>query len=500
MSAATYVLEVMWDAINWTDETARLLTWEWKRGRDRASQLTGRAIASVLSAQLDDTTGRYASLNAASPLFGNVKPTRKVRLRTTAPVARTQWQGFLDTITPSRDAGAPNTVVLRALGPIGYIASRPSSQAVFTNILGGTAIGDVLDDAGWPGADRTVDAGQVTMARWTNDTDNALKSLRDIEETEQGFISESADGKMVFEDVHHRLLPPHTTSVATFSDAAAAALPYETIDQLDLWTEVFNRFEADVTLFTVQAIATLWQLVGETPSITPAQTREFWALYPGAAAVPQADHVDAWTTPAAVTDVVANAASDGSGADLTGSIAIAATKYGNSMKISLTNNAAVAAFLTTLKARGTAAYRNDPVRIAVEDATSQAAYGKRTFPLGGKFYPTTARARSFCEYGVSRYKDPHAALAITYRASRSAALMTQALTRDVSDRITVVGNNATHGALMGVNGDFYIEAETHRMDQEHIHTVRYELSNADADGGYWVLGVSTLGIATKLAP
>src|SRR5690349_4124506 len=76
-----YVLEVMWDQVNWTDESANVLLRSWRRGRDRASQLTGRSVAGTLDVQLQNPAGRYASLNAASPLYGNILPGRQVRVR-----------------------------------------------------------------------------------------------------------------------------------------------------------------------------------------------------------------------------------------------------------------------------------------------------------------------------------------------------------------------------------------------------------------------------------
>lgn len=502
MTTATYAFEVQWDGVSWTDETVYLLSCEWRRGRDYASQLTGRASAGSLVAQLRNPDGRFASLNAASPLTGNVLPARKVRMRSTAPTAATLWQGFLDELKPQPSAGSAPTALLRAFGPLGWIARRQAATAVFTALTTGTAVEKVLDDAGWPVADRTLDTGQITMNRWAADGEGALVHLREVEETEFGFVSESRDGKIVFEDVHHRLKTPHTTPQATFSDAAAAALPYQSLEQLDPWREIFNRFEADVTLFGVQALATLWSLTGEVPSIEPGVTRDFYARFPSPDSATQADHVDAWTTPVATTDYVANSASDGSGTNLTASITVVVVKAARSMKISLANAASVTAYITLLQARGTPAYRNDPIGVAVEDSASQAKYGKRTFPLGGKFYPSTAKALSYAQFGVSRYKDPLAVLSITFVANERAALMTEALTRGVSDRITVIANNtAAQGAQLGINRDFWIEAEHHRVEQGGLrHTVRYDLSDANLEGGMWVLGVSTLGVTTRLCP
>ena len=93
MTQATYVLEVDWngdgdfgDANE--DITADMIDFETGRGRDFASQLTGRAVAGRLRATLLNTTGKYSPFNTGSPLTGNVLPGRKVRLRSTSSALR----------------------------------------------------------------------------------------------------------------------------------------------------------------------------------------------------------------------------------------------------------------------------------------------------------------------------------------------------------------------------------------------------------------------------
>lgn len=495
----TYVLEVNWngDGSTFVDETANLLTIECVRGRDYASQLTGRASAGQLIAQLQNPSGRYASFNAAGALYGTLLPARKVRW--TADAA-TLWQGFLESIEPSPGGRSDiPTVTLRARGPLSRIEAKTASTQVYTVIASGVAVGHLLDDANWPAGDRTIDTGQVEFSRWKAEGDLALAHLREVEDTEQGYVGESADGKIVYEDVHHRLKTPHLTSQATFSDASGAALPYEGIRQTDPWREVYNVVRANVTTWTIQSLGVLWTLTGETPKIQAAEVLKFWARYPNPDSPPEGDHVDAWTTPVASTDYTANAQADGLGADLTADVGIAVSKFANEMLMTFTNNGAATAYLTLVRARGTAVFKNDLIRREVEDATSQTAYGVRTFPLAGKFYPTTTHAQSFVEYTLSRYKDPLPILALTFQADQSSAHMTQALARDISDRITVKADATTaSGAQLGIDREFFIESVAHRYSLAG-HWVTYQVSNAfGGSAGYWVLETSTLEESTRL--
>jgi hypothetical protein len=71
------------------------------------------------------------------------------------------------------------------------------------------------------------------MTRFWTDSVQTIFGLRKVEDTESGFILESKDGKIKFEDRHHRLLAPHLTDQATFSDDPGAALQYNGIEVLN---------------------------------------------------------------------------------------------------------------------------------------------------------------------------------------------------------------------------------------------------------------------------
>lgn len=91
-----------------------------------------------------------------------------------------------------------------------------------------------------------------------------------------------------------------------------------------------------------------------------------------------------------------------------------------------------------------------------------------------------------------------AVLSLHYRADQSTAHMTQALARTVGERISVVANGSTaSGAQLGIVADFFIEAEQHDLTL-NSHWVTYSLSDARTVSGYWLLGVSQLGVDTKL--
>lgn len=88
----------------------------------------------------------------------------------------------------------------------------------------GTRIGNVLDDIGWPAADRDIDAGQSdVIATGALVNENAVSHLRDVQNTELGILYVSGAGNMVFQDRHARLVDSTSyTSNATFGDTSGS--------------------------------------------------------------------------------------------------------------------------------------------------------------------------------------------------------------------------------------------------------------------------------------
>jgi hypothetical protein len=505
MVKPTYDLRVDWDndgdfLDTGEDVSSRVARLEWQRGRDNASALTGRSISGKLTAMLDNRSEDYSSFNTSSPLAGNVLPGRKVQLKTTSPSA-TLWTGFLDRVVPRPSLRGPKRAQLVAFGPLAHLNQRRVYLAMKTNILTGQAINDILDEAGWPAGDRDIDTGQTTMARFWIDGLYTLEALRIVERTESGFLRETVDGKIRFEDRHRRLKAPHITSQATFSDAVAASLKYSDPVQEDPLPFIFNSFEAQIRRFTVGSLATLWTLPesgANSPLIAQGETRTFFAEYPTPVAASDAIAVEAWTTPVATTDYTANSASDGSGTDLTSDMGIAVTKFATLMKIAVTNNGSVAASLTLLKARGTPVTIDDPVKVTAEDATSQAKYGERTFPLVDHFIPDTEEGQQWADFNLSIYKAEIPVLRIGVPANVDAAHLAEVLDRDISDRVRITATSV--GTGLGIDEDFFIESAKHIVTEKlRTHEVAWELSPASGYSGFWILGTSKLTSESVLA-
>jgi hypothetical protein len=512
MASATYNLLVDWNNDGDYDDThdditSDVISMRWKRGRDYASQLTGNSSAGKLEAVLINTDGKYSPSNSSSALSGNILPARKIKLEAgtgsfpyTFPFTfnQTMFTGFLDRIVPSPSTSQLKTCTLTAVGALGYLNDFAPSLTTQTDIRSDQAIGAILDDVGWSTDDRDFATGQTTLKRFWVDGKKTIESMRIVEEAEDGFIKETKDGKIGFESRLTRLQAPYITSQATFSDASGASLGYITITQKDPLDTIANHLEATSRSYAEASVAVLWthpETGADSPTLTPSQSKTFEAMYPNSSAANNAAEVGTWTTPASTTDYIANTASDGSGTNRTSSITVTQTKTAERMIMTFTNGHATdTVYLTKIQARGTAITASNDVTVRSIDTDSQSIYGERKYKARTQFLPSSSEAQDWCDYQLSVYSSPIEVLSMTYIANISDAMLTEALSRDISDRVTIV---ATNDANLGINADFFIESESHRVTADGTHTVTWALS--PASGGYsrfWVLGTGILGTST----
>ncbi len=410
----------------------------------------------------------------------------------------TMWSGFLKAIEPLPSTSGLNSARLTATGPLGAVNLNKLRLAMATNEVTGTAIGRILTEANWPTADRTVDTGLTTLTRfWLENEVRTISALRRVESTEGGFIGESKDGRIFFEDRRHRQKEPHLTSQASFTDSNGGALVYSPpLRRLNSSQQLFHIFTAPVQTYTVASLVILWTLSASgsnSPAIVPGETLTFWAEFPNPASAVDAFGVDAWTTPVENTDYEANTQAGGGGTDRSASLGFTVTKFGNSMKLDIINNHATdTVFLTLLQGRGTPITKDDPARITVE----KSATNPKTFPNPPEYLPSISEANEWANWNSNVFGVSQPILEMSLIGNRSEAQMKQVLGIDISDRITFVGTNSSG---LGINEDFFIESQRYTMDpRTKLIRTAWAISAASASMA-WTLGSSPFGSETRLA-
>jgi len=523
MATTNYQLYVDWNNDDdYADSNENISSYvqqlNWDRGRDFANNLTGNSASGTLRAVLKNTSGIFSPFKTDGALYGNLIPGRKVSLQMgagafpyTFPILfnQTQWTGYLKSVVPFPDLHGGDFAVLEAIGSLGYLNQKTIKIAPQTSRNTGTAIGDILDASGWGASDRDLDTGNTTITRFTIPAKtNTIDALRMVENSENGFVSETKDGKIKFEKRQARQVDTEaTTSQGTLTDASATDnFRFSMIEQEDSIRNIFNEINVDIKNFETQSDADIVWIHAETGSDSPAiptgQKRIYRAFFPQLTSdtmqsvYSSADSINAWTTTGATTDVLANTSADGSGTNATGDLTIANVKTANFMDISLTNGNASTVYITKLQARATVTSSLDDTQITASDSTSETAFGKRVFDSTAPFVPDSEEGFRWCQYNLVRFKDPLQMLSVTIPANRNDTTLEKVMALDISHRITLDAHTKT--GLLSADKDFFIENESHFVNNNKIHTVVYALSPVSSIEKFWVMGVSLLESETYI--
>ncbi len=472
-----YLIEVTWGNAIYDDITADVKSIHFSRGK---SDELGKAEVGQLSITLNNATGKYTPSNTLSVLYGYLLPKKVIKIiycsgATDYPL----FYGFIEEIIPHPHLTEQDCIIT-AVDGLDFLSRHDLATALYksttSTTLTGTIHGHILDDAGWSASMRTLDAGQDTVPYWYGADIKARFAQGEIDDSEQGFSYVDGSGNFRFEDRHHRSTATHQTSQATFTNTMAN-ITYSLNPK-----NVYNIVKVTVTPWVLQVEAELWRLK-ETPAIPVGETSVWWGE--------SQYFVDTWVTPVATTDYTANSLANGTGTNMTTDIVITTTKFAKTIKLSIINNGTVPAFITLLKARGTWYDDQTQVTRKAEDTTSQTAYQKRTYELDGKYMADASKAQDYASYAIGKFKDPRAELGMGIM-NQDAATLTQILTREISDRITIKNTK------LGITSqDFFIDYMEHDISMSGLlHTVTYRLADC-INEDFWCWDFSVWGVQTK---
>ncbi len=439
--------------------------------RGKSSEL-GAAEVGQLSITLKNSDARYTP-GAGGVISALLLPKRPIRIKAVqSGVVYNLFYGFIEEITPHPHLTEQDCIIT-AVDGLDFLSRHDMATALYKNVLTGTIHGYILDDAGWSATMRTLDAGQDTVPYWYGADVKARFAQEEIDDSEQGFSYVDGAGYFRFEDRHHRSTATHQTSQATFTNTMTN-ITYSLNPK-----NVYNIIKVTVTPWELKTITELWRLQ-ETPSIPIGETYTYWGE--------SQYFVDTWAT-------LNDGATDYT---ISGTFTIAQTNFAKSIKIVITNTGTSSNAITLLRARGT--YYDDQTKVTrkAEDTTSQTAYQKRTFELDGKYMTDANKARDFTNYAIGKYKDTRAELSMSIM-NQDAATLTQILSREISDRITI-----TNTKLGITSKTYFIDYMEHDISMSGLlHTATYRLAETSNED-FWCLDYSAfptaggVGVQTKL--
>lgn len=464
-------------------------------GRDQSTALAP-TVSGRGSFTLDNVDKRFSPRNTSSPLFGNIKPARPVKITRTLVAAEdpyadeyTDFYGVSETtekvlfightddspINPDVDA---KTVSLSLVDSLADFRGQTISTALYGGLRTGEAIDIILDECGWTGS-RDLDTGATVIPWWWEDGTDALDALEKLVRCEgpPALLTIGVDGGIVFKDRHHRLVDTGSiTSQDTWNSVPGLGEPIMlrpgfTYDEA--WRNIINTGLTSVDVRTPAKLDAVWTL--DSPlGFTASQTQTFIAATsdPFMNAVAPAVNTDYTIISGSISSITLSRTS---GASTT----ITVTAGGGGAQIS------------SLQLRAQLVQTVYTMQVAASDAGSIADYGSRSFP-GDLPFCNQYDAQAVLDTAVELRSEPLPVINTKFmiggfNTTRAAAT----LSRDLSDRVTVVEPETV------LNDDFYIESIAHDFTGQHDHTITFGLEAVPPAGAVTAANVFLIGSAVS---
>lgn len=452
-------------------------------GRDQVRSLSPAAPGTADGIALNNVSRNYSPENPGSAFFPNVLPARPLKVTYTYPnvtgTVYTLFRGFIDDyrVNPGsqeRSVSLSGTDVLAAL------KDTKVTTALYEGIHTGEAINIILDEIGWNTDRRDIDTGSTVIRWfWLVDTD-AFEAINQIVNSEGPpcIFHADSDGNFVFRDRHHRAIrTPSSTSQATITEGSiepAFSEPFEydhgwrdiindvsvTVDEYDPTDEREQIFLSETT-YTLNSGDTLTLIINaDAPFIIEDIDEDLEFEFTGSGTLSP--------------DLQGN----------TGSPRRTLVVTASSGDITITR--------ITITARPLRVTRS--VTVTASDATSIINYNVRTYNPEIPWAPVED-AQAIANMIVDSRKDKLPVIQVLLKgkdATLVASRITQQLTRDIGDRITVSEPETV------TNADYWIEQIEHTLTNAHelLETKLgcervFEVDNPD---DIFILGSATHGL------
>lgn len=351
--------------------------------------------------------------------------------------------------------------------------------------------------------------GQSTFAKSFDNLKDAetsvMSALQDCVISELGYLYVKGDttqgGTLTFEDRHAR--PKKGLASATFNNTMGALKVVRNRDG------IINRVYVVVHPRTTDGSASvLYELTttNESPSVPVASTITINCPFKESTINAYRVAAESLVTPVSGTDWIANTEADGTGTNITSSVAVTiATSAANSAELQIVNNHATAtAYLTTLQVRGVAVRDVTETVLSASDEPSQLKYGETDQRIDMKYESTAGEfGSSIAQWILNIYKEPDY-LIQEFRLSgnKSDYMMTHSLAREPGDKITLTetmtGISATGTGSTEIG--YFINGVKMTIRPPAIIDTSWVLAPGKGQAA-WVIdqvGASELGVTTNL--
>ena len=325
-----------------------------------------------------------------------------------------------------------------------------------------------------------------------NDGVKIRKAIEDLNDAERGFIFENREGKLELYNRHYWFLDLANAVDATLTEGDYLARKSSGIKH-KYGASLLNDYTITIYRRVVDSSPGILGRMTSNPRIIAGKTSDPYRIRFNDDT--GNDIGGKSVTFDQVTDWNANGAEDGSGANLNGNVSASIEEIGSGLEIVFTNAGATDAYIIpgsadteAVTAQGIKITHYQKEEINVSNEASILQYGRSAETETIKLLDDINYARNLAKFIVDNRKDPVGVIEKLYiQANKSDALMTQALTRKIGDRLSLSESKTAIGQ------EYFIVGEQHEVEANGRNHVASWVMKAASVFTYWILGHSTYG-------
>lgn len=383
----------IFDQYKYFNESDHLLSLEYEREYNLPLSGLSKALATINLHNFDD---KYTYLKDATIGSGVTLPKRPIKLSLGFKEALEELVQIFVGYTKIPVFDYKNRrLSIKATDAMDYIYNYTfEASAMWVNKRTDEIISEILQAIGFATNQFSLDTGLNTVPfAWANKGDKAGPLLKDLCEAELGHIFVSETGLVTFQNRNNW--------------ASSQALINEKFDDtniLDLTSgdedKVINIVEVNSEVREVQAFQPIWTMQGVLE--LPVGDTEIWADF--ADPCTTVNDIDG-TNPDTDSYYRANTAVDGTGIDITASVAVAFTDFAKSAKMVFTNNSGGTAYIIAAQIWGTPAKVVKNIYVKDQDDASILKYEEHPREITNNFISTEALAQDVIDSILANWQD-----------------------------------------------------------------------------------------------
>lgn len=451
----------------------------WEMGKEAE---LGRASAGTAEIVLTNHDFKYSPNYGASPLFGYVRPGKILTITAFFEgIEYPQYCGRLNKIVP-HPALDQQDIYIYCVDDMDILATTRISLALYEDTKSGALITAILDAVGWDADKRQIAVGTVAPNYFTCHEEFALEKIHELEDIEGGFFYVDCRGYAVWEGRYYRATAPrifpkytitHTTGIdyeyslehirnkarGTYILQGTLTGPFPpTLDPEDE-PDGYYRLPLRAKLISVDPLVYETDYEWNVEHFFVEGSYRFgywWGNWP-----------KYWVEADAVVS-------------LAGRIL---TVHVNSFPTGL--------WWVTFYFEGYPLRETGKLVVEESDATSISEYGQRDYYIDSPLSTDETKLKSLLGRIIARNKDVRVTDMPIDLVNHSDEMWKQILERHISDKIIL------QCVPLGIDDNYFINKVIHRVSSGNVHEARWVLERV-APEYYWTLGLSELGIGTRL--